>query len=69
MPSLKAVSHTHVLLVSQGVLVIHVCEKLNNRQKTVVTLFVLATFILLFLLLPASSPFISLSIFSSLPAC
>lgn len=33
MPSLKPVSHAHVLLVSQGVLVIHVCEKLNDRQK------------------------------------
>lgn len=70
MQSLSAVSHTHVSLMSQGFLVIHVCEEAERQAKIVVTLLlVLTTYILLFLLFHSPSPFISLSVFPFLPAC
>lgn len=62
MQSLSAVSHTHVSLMSQGFLVIHVCEEAERQAKIVVT-------ILLFLLFHSPSPFISLYVFPFLPAC
>lgn len=70
MPSLSAVSHTRLSLVSQGFLLIHVCEEAEQGAQSVVTLLLfLTTDILLFLLFYSSSPFISLSVFPFLPAC